>query len=173
MNSLKWRHNERDSVSNPWCLGYLVNCLFMCRSKEASKLRAIGLCEGDSPVTDEFPAQRASYAKNVSIWWRHHVGLWGGGGGGGGAINDLPISHLSPTQLSVPVRGAINDLPISHLSPTQLSVPVQSHANWSVPTPCEQTPPFTQGLLKHSLTSERSYTNTQIHREIVCTFCMP
>ena len=25
-----------------------------------------------SPVTGEFPAQRASYAENVSIWWRHH-----------------------------------------------------------------------------------------------------
>ena len=21
----------------------------------------------------EFPAQKASYAENVSIWWRHHV----------------------------------------------------------------------------------------------------
>ena len=30
---------------------------------------------GDSPVTGEFPAQRASNAENVSIWWRHH-GLW-------------------------------------------------------------------------------------------------
>ena len=26
-----------------------------------------------SPVTGEFPAQRASNAENVSIWWRHHV----------------------------------------------------------------------------------------------------
>ena len=25
------------------------------------------------PVTGEFPAQRASNAENVSIWWRHHV----------------------------------------------------------------------------------------------------
>ena len=32
-----------------------------------------GLCEGNSPVTDEFPAQKASNAENVSIWWRHHV----------------------------------------------------------------------------------------------------
>ena len=23
-------------------------------------------------VWDEFPAQRASYEENVSIWWRHH-----------------------------------------------------------------------------------------------------
>ena len=27
---------------------------------------------GNSPVTGEFPAQRASYAENASIWWRHH-----------------------------------------------------------------------------------------------------
>ena len=38
-----------------------------------SKLRVTGLCEGNSPVTGEFPAQMASNAENVSIWWRHHV----------------------------------------------------------------------------------------------------
>ena len=27
---------------------------------------------GNSPVTSDFPAQRASDAENVSIWWRHH-----------------------------------------------------------------------------------------------------
>ena len=32
-----------------------------------------GLCEGNLPVTGELPAQRASNAENVSIWWRHHV----------------------------------------------------------------------------------------------------
>ena len=37
-----------------------------------SKLRVTGLCEGNSPVTGEFPAQRASNAENASIWWRHH-----------------------------------------------------------------------------------------------------
>ena len=29
-------------------------------------------CEGNSPVTAEFPAQRASKVENVFIWWRHH-----------------------------------------------------------------------------------------------------
>ena len=43
-----------------------------CRSKKTSKLRDHGLCERNSPVTSEFPAQRASNAENVSIWWRHH-----------------------------------------------------------------------------------------------------
>ena len=42
-------------------------------SKKTSKLHVTGLCEGNSPVTGEFPAQRASNAENVSIWWRHHV----------------------------------------------------------------------------------------------------
>ena len=43
------------------------------RSKKTSKLRVTGLCAGNSPVTGEFPAQRASNVENVSIWWRHHV----------------------------------------------------------------------------------------------------
>ena len=42
--------------------------------KKTSKLRVTGLCAGNSSVTGEFPAQRASNAENVSIWWRHHVG---------------------------------------------------------------------------------------------------
>ena len=36
-------------------------------------LRVAGLCAGNSPVTGEFPAQRASDAENASILWRHHV----------------------------------------------------------------------------------------------------
>ena len=36
------------------------------RPKKTSKLRVTGLCEGN------LPAQRASNAENVSIWWRHH-----------------------------------------------------------------------------------------------------
>ena len=45
----------------------------MRRSKKTSKLRVTGPLCGNSPVTGEFPAQRASNVENVSIWWRHHV----------------------------------------------------------------------------------------------------
>ena len=34
------------------------------------------LCDGNSPVTGEFPAQKATNAENVSIWWRHHAFEW-------------------------------------------------------------------------------------------------
>ena len=70
--SLQWRHNGRDSVSNHQTHDCLLNRLFRRRSKKTSKLRVTGLCAGNSPVTGEFPAQLASYAKNVSIRWRHH-----------------------------------------------------------------------------------------------------
>ena len=43
-----------------------------CRWKKISKLCVTGLCAGNSPVTGEFPAQRASNVENVSIWWHHH-----------------------------------------------------------------------------------------------------
>ena len=36
------------------------------------KENVTGLCEGNSPVTGEFPAQMASNAGIVSFWWRHH-----------------------------------------------------------------------------------------------------
>ena len=40
--------------------------------KENIKARVTGLCAGNSPRTGEFPAQMASNAEYVSIWWRHH-----------------------------------------------------------------------------------------------------
>ena len=48
---------------------------FSHRAKKTSKLRVTGLCVGNSPVTGEFPAQMASNAENVSLWWRHHETL--------------------------------------------------------------------------------------------------
>ena len=71
--TLQWRGNEHDGVSNHQPYDCLLNRLFRCRSKKTSKLRVTGLCAGNSPVTGEFPAQKASYAENVFIWWRHHV----------------------------------------------------------------------------------------------------
>ena len=71
--SLEWRHNGRDGVSNHQPHECLLNRLFRRRSKKTPKLRVTGLCEGNSPVTGEFPAQMASNAENASIWWRHHV----------------------------------------------------------------------------------------------------
>ena len=40
--------------------------------KKTSKLCITGPCEGNSPLTHEFPAQKTSTMENVSIWWRHH-----------------------------------------------------------------------------------------------------
>ena len=51
---------------------FRLNHLFRCRSKKTSKLSITSLCAGNSPVTGEFPAQRASNVENVSIRWRHH-----------------------------------------------------------------------------------------------------
>ena len=73
MTPLQWRHNDHDSVSNHQPCDWLLNGLFKRRSKKTSKLRVTGLCAGNSPGTGEFPAQRASNAENVSIWWRHHA----------------------------------------------------------------------------------------------------
>ena len=70
--SLQWRHNGRDSVWNHQPYDCLLNRLFRRRSKKTSKLRVTGLCAGNWPGTGEFPAQMASNAENVSIWWCHH-----------------------------------------------------------------------------------------------------
>ena len=61
--ALQWRHNGRDGVSNHPPHGCLLKRLFWRRSKKISKLRVTGLCEGNSLVIGEFPAQRASNAE--------------------------------------------------------------------------------------------------------------
>ena len=72
LGALQWRHNGRDGVPNHQPHDCLFNRLFKHRSKKTSKLRVTGLCAGNSLVAGEFPAQMASNAENVSIWWRHH-----------------------------------------------------------------------------------------------------
>ena len=70
---LQWRHNGFGGVSNHQRHDCLLNRLFRHRWQKTSKLRVTGLCARNSPVIGEFPAQRASNAENVSIWWRHHA----------------------------------------------------------------------------------------------------
>ena len=71
-NTLQWYHKEHDGVSNHQPHDCWFKRLFRWRSKKKSKLHVTSLCEGNSAVTGEFPAQRDSKAENVSIWWRHH-----------------------------------------------------------------------------------------------------
>ena len=75
-STLRWRHNEHDGVSNPQPCRCLLSRLARRRSKNISKLRVTGLCAGNSPGTGEFPAQMASNAENVPIWWRHHENFY-------------------------------------------------------------------------------------------------
>ena len=72
IHALQWRHNGRAGASNHQPHDCLLDRLFRRRSKKTSKLRVTDLCAGNSPVTGEFPTQRASNTENVSIWWRHH-----------------------------------------------------------------------------------------------------
>ena len=55
---LHWRHNELDGVSDHQPHDCLLTCLFRHRSNKTSKIRVTGLCEGNSPGTGEFPAQK-------------------------------------------------------------------------------------------------------------------
>ena len=49
VQTLQWRHDGRDGVSNHQRLDCLPDRLFGRRSKKTSKLRVTGLCEGNSP----------------------------------------------------------------------------------------------------------------------------
>ena len=75
--TLQWRHNEHYGVSN-----HRISTVYSTVCSGADQINITGLCEGNSPVTGEFPAQMASNRENVSIWWRHHElsgwhhGIW-------------------------------------------------------------------------------------------------
>ena len=71
--SLQWPHNEHDGISNHQPQDSLLKHLFRRRSKKTLKLGITGLCQGYSPVPGDLPAQRASNAENVSIWWLHVI----------------------------------------------------------------------------------------------------
>ena len=70
--ALHWRHNDHGGVSNHQPRGCLTQSFIQTQMKENIKApRHWPLC-GEFTGTGEFPAQRASNAENVSIWWRHH-----------------------------------------------------------------------------------------------------
>ena len=71
--NIKYRHTQEYITVTSWwarqCLKSPHECLL---NRRRSKLSVTGLWEGNSPGTSEFPAQMASNAESVSIWWRHH-----------------------------------------------------------------------------------------------------
>ena len=77
--SLQWRHNDHDGVSNHQPHGCLFNQVYSGtdrRKHQSSASRAFAC--GEFTGSGEFPAQTASNAENVSIWWRHR-GILGSG----------------------------------------------------------------------------------------------
>ena len=56
--SLQWRHNDHDGVSNHQPHGCLLNRLFRRGSKKTSKLRVTGLCVWNSPGPHKGPVTR-------------------------------------------------------------------------------------------------------------------
>ena len=78
-----YSQNGRSNLSS-WYYDITVARLFAwwfdsCRRSDAMWCHhynsVTGLCAGNSPGTGEFPAQMASNAENVSIWWRYQVDL--------------------------------------------------------------------------------------------------
>ena len=71
--TLQWRHNKLNGVSNhqPNTIVYLTVCSGTYQRKHQSSA-SLAFFSGNSPVTDEFPTQKASNAQIVPIWWRHH-----------------------------------------------------------------------------------------------------
>ena len=72
INTLQWRHNGPMASQITSLTSVYSSVNSGADQRKTSKLRVTGLCVGNSSGTDEFPAQMASNAEKVSIWWRHH-----------------------------------------------------------------------------------------------------
>ena len=93
-----------------------LNRLFRCGRQKTSKLRVIGLWEGNSPTTGECPTQRFSNAKYVSIWLRHHVfriDMWRD------TLHDSPIRNRTLAPSEYPIRHRVI-----------ITQEVSSHRDW-------------------------------------------
>ena len=75
-STLHQRYNGHDGISNHQPCDCLLSRLIRRKSKKTLKLHVTGLCAGNSPVIGEFPAQMASNAEYVSVWWSHHEKLF-------------------------------------------------------------------------------------------------
>ena len=62
-NSLQWRHNGRNGVSNHQHRDCLLSRLIRPRSKKTPKLRITGLCAGNSPATGDW------------VWYSHPISI--------------------------------------------------------------------------------------------------
>ena len=71
--SLLWRHNGQDGVSNHQHHHCLLNRLFRCRSKKTSNSRVTGLCAGISPVT-KWPVTRKMFPFDDVIMFVTDIG---------------------------------------------------------------------------------------------------
>ena len=110
--TLQWRHNGRDGVSNNQPYDCLLIRLFRHRSKQTSKLRVTALCEGNSPETGKFPAQRPVTRKmlpfddvimvrfrDISKWWDLN-----------GELSNLPQTCHSVSHFDGDMRMLTSDL---------------------------------------------------------------
>ena len=73
-STIQWHHNERDGVSNHRRFHVFTKSFVQAQIKIHQSSESLAFVR-NSPVTGELPAQRASNAKTVSIWWRHNESL--------------------------------------------------------------------------------------------------
>ena len=79
LETLQWRHNDHDCVSNHQPRGCLLNRLFRRRSKKTSKLRVTGLRVGNSPgpvnSPHKGPVTRKMFPFDdvIIMRWRFHI----------------------------------------------------------------------------------------------------
>ena len=68
---LCWMHRSLSQITSLMIVYSAVNSDTDQRKHQSSA--SLAFVGGNSPVTSEFPTQRASYVENVSIWWHHRV----------------------------------------------------------------------------------------------------
>ena len=73
--TLQWRHNERDGISNHQPRDCLFNRLFKAQIKENIKAPRHWPSWGEFTGDRWIPRTKGQYHGKASIWWRHHEKL--------------------------------------------------------------------------------------------------
>ena len=154
--TLQWRQYEHNGISNHQCLNCLLNHLFRCRSKKTSKLRVTGLCEGNSPVTGDFPAQLKGYtyhfitfSKSFPLMWKLDFST---------SSNELqcpePVFCLLlrvSSDYAQPVTGQVTEVtcPVTGQAQPELTLSTRQktgpESHERVPAPWQNSQPFCEG----------------------------
>ena len=145
------------SVMASQITGVSIACSTVCPgANQTKKLRVVGLCEGNSPVTGGFHSQRDSKAENVSIWRRRHGDIW-------------PQPNIIENDVSK-LLNLVGCLEVHDLEVRKQRYRMTTHVEWITPHPIRLSPcafpNYHNDVIKMSATASQITSLTSVYATV-------